>query len=204
MGDQQTINVYDNQSAEYAKLVKQNKPSPELLAFIGLIRPGGHVLDLGCGPAMDSAHMRDCGLSVDPVDASDEMVKLANDTYAIGARTARFEDITQSDIYDGVWANFSLLHASADAFPTILKSLYTATRSGGWIHLGMKLGTGAGRDSLGRFYTYYSESELTECLQSAGFTMGTTQKGSAKGLAGDVEPWIMINACVNESANPST
>ncbi|MBX2823922.1 MAG: class I SAM-dependent methyltransferase [Gammaproteobacteria bacterium] len=198
MIDKQTIAVYNKQTEEYANLAQNSVVSQELKEFISLIKPGGHVLDLGCGPAMDSAFMRDQGLTVDPVDASTEMVKLANSKFDIGARVARFEDITEIDAYDGIWANYSLLHATADSFPTILAALYRALRPGGWLHIGMKSGTGSQRDRLGRFYTYYTEEDLQAVLTATGFTIGSTKTGSTRGLAGDVEPWIMMDCCTEE------
>lgn len=194
MTDHQTIAVYDAMVEEYAKLTLSSAPDPTLEAFIGRIDPGGLVLDLGCGPANASAEMRKAGLQVDPVDASIEMVNLANVTHDIGARQAVFDDITGSGIYDGIWANFSLLHASAEAFTRHLDALYRASKPGGWFHLGMKLGTGSVRDRLARRYTYYSQAELSAHLTGAGFHIVETRLGEDPGLAGEVEPWVIMLA----------
>ena len=43
--------------------------------------------------------MRKSGLRVDPIDASIEMVKLANSLYNLKARQAEFSDIDGEDIY---------------------------------------------------------------------------------------------------------
>ena len=64
----------------------------------------------------------------------------------------------------------------------------------GIFHLGMKVGTGEKRDALGRFYTYYSVEELTEILVTAGFTLDYKKEGKEMGLAGEVEPFVMIKA----------
>ena len=61
-------------------------------------------------------------------------------------------------------------------------------------HIGMKLGTGSVRDRLGRHYSYYSQSELTEHLNKAGFVVDDASTGKDMGLAGDVEPWIVLRA----------
>jgi hypothetical protein len=58
----------------------------------------------------------------------------------------------------------------------------------------MKLGTGEKRDKFGRFYTYYTAEELEDILTQAGFTLTFQGSGQEKGLAGDVEPFIMIAA----------
>lgn len=192
MTDQQTIAVYDAQVNAYEELLSKQSADPNLVEFIKLIQPGGFVLDLGCGPATSSAAMRNAALRVDPIDASGEMVRLANEKYAIGARQAYFLDIINTEVYDGIWANFSLLHASAADFQLILSNLNRALKPAGILHLGMKTGTGTARDKLGRHYTYYSKTELAEHLISAGFTIEQTRTGQGKGLAGLVEPWIMV------------
>lgn len=194
MTDRKTIAAYDKNIDAYVKLTARNKPDAALLAFMRRVTPGGLVLDLGCGPAASSAMMREHGLRVDPVDASPEMVQLANDTYDIGARIARFDDLTQAAHYDGVWANFSLLHARPEDFPKHLQAIHRALVPGGVFHIGMKLGQGAQRDRLDRYYAYYSQSDLTAHLSAAGFQVEDSATGEEMGLAGDVEPWITLLA----------
>ncbi|MEM7289841.1 MAG: class I SAM-dependent methyltransferase, partial [Pseudomonadota bacterium] len=109
--DPETIAVYNREADAYAKLVSKDKPGEALQRFVKRLGKGAIALDLGCGPANAAAFMRDNGLVVDAIDASSEMVRLANQTHNIGARVAQFEDIDAVGEYDGIWANFSLLHA---------------------------------------------------------------------------------------------
>ena len=192
MTDSKTIAVYDSQVDDYAAFIHRNNTDPWLPAFIARLKADDYVLDLGCGPAHSSAVMREQGLRVDPMDASEQMVKLANDTFDIGARQAAFTDVDEVAIYDGIWANFSLLHASAEDFPQILSALRTALKPDGILHLGMKTGAGSKRDKLDRFYSYYSEEELRAHLEGAGFVVVNAEHGEGKGLAGNVEPWIVM------------
>ncbi len=194
MTDQTTISVYDAQTDAYLNMVNQDKPDPWLLEFIGRIDTGGYVLDLGCGPATASSTMREKGLQVDPVDASSEMVHLANEKFAINARQAEFSDLNATDLYDGAWVNFSLLHAHRDDFPGHLAALALAVKPAGILSIGMKTGTGSNRDKLGRFYTYYTVDELTEHLQTAGFKIEKVNTGKEKGLAGSLDPWVTMIA----------
>ena len=194
MTDQKTVAVYDSQVENYVDILNQLPVDDILTDFIARFNKGDYVLDLGCGPAASSATMRDHGLRVDPTDASLEMVKLANNKFNIGARQAVFDDIDGADIYDGVWANFSLLHASSTDFPKILKALHQALKPDGILHLGMKIGQGSIRDKLDRYYCYYSEEELRNHLTDTGFVVDKTQLGEAAGLAGDVEPWIALTS----------
>ena len=167
-------------------------PSEPLIAFTKAVKLGGLVLDLGCGPGMAAAFMRDSGLKPNAVDASSEMIKIANKRYGLDAKKMNFSDICGEDVYDGVWANFSLLHVTKRDFKQHIKIIYNVLNSGGVFSIGMKLGTGERRDDLGRFYAYYNRSELLKLLVDLGFILKMEYLGEELGLAGAVEPWITM------------
>ncbi|WP_288929797.1 class I SAM-dependent methyltransferase [uncultured Maritimibacter sp.] len=190
--DRDTIAVYDARSADYARMVSAWH-TPGIDTFIAAMPRPGHVLDLGCGPGLDARRMLDAGLNVDAVDASAQMVRVAQ-AAGVTARQALFDEIDGEDLYDGIWANFSLLHAPRAAFPFHLMALKRAIKPGGLLHLGMKLGEGEGRDGLGRFYTYYDEDDLVRHLTMTGCTPAARFRGVGKGLSGEESPWIWIHA----------
>lgn len=193
MTDHDTIEVYNKRSADYEAMTDDhNTTDPRLTAFIAACPAGGTVLDLGCGPGASAAVMAQAGLKVDAMDASSEMVTLAARHPGVSAREATFDDINGRALYDGIWANFSLLHAPRADFPRYLTALHGALKPNGAFLIGMKLGDGEARDSIGRFYTYYSEAELDSCLTSAGFTFIDRSHGSGPGLDGSTSDWISI------------
>jgi len=194
MTDAETLRVYAAKARDYLGVTGSKHPDSHLRSFLEALPPAARILDLGCGPATASAHMRAAGHDPDPVDASPAMVTLANDTHDIGARLATFDDIDAIAAYDGVWANFSLLHAPRADLPRHLAALHRALRPGGMLHVGMKTGTGEGRDALGRFYTYVTVLELHQLLTAAGFTLRDTDQGSAPGLAGTIDPFVICTA----------
>jgi SAM-dependent methyltransferase len=192
--DPETLAAYAAHAADYADRFRQDQPDPSLAAFIAALPLTAHVLDLGCGPANASAFLRAAGHHPDPVDASPEMVALANARHAIGARLATFDDIDAVARYDGVWANFSLLHAPRKDLPRHLAALARALRPGGLLHLGMKTGDGEIRDRLGRHYTFVSVAELSALVEAAGFTLLSTETGEEVGLAGSLDPFVILTA----------
>ena len=194
MVDRETIDVYDARAGEYAEMLNKQAPDAQLVAFMRMLPDGGRVLDLGCGPATSSAHLRDAFFRPDPVDASAGMVMLANETYDINARVMTFDEIDMVDAYDGVWANFSLLHAPREALPRHLAAIATALRPGGAFSIGMKTGSQDNRDRIGRMYTYVTVEELTRLLEVAGLRVWEVDEGEGVGLAGDVAPWVVIRA----------
>lgn len=192
--DHETLAVYAAQADRYAAKFDVAREDPWLDAFIAAMAPGAPVLELGCGPGRIAGVMRDAGLDVDAVDAAPEMAAAARRLYDVAVRVARFDEITGTDIYDGIWANFSLLHAPKADLPDHLARLADALRPGGRVHLGLKEGTGEARDRLGRFYAYYLEDELRQLLSAVGWRVGKVDRGSARGLAGTREPWLILTA----------
>ncbi|MEM6588033.1 MAG: class I SAM-dependent methyltransferase [Pseudomonadota bacterium] len=190
-GDRETLAVYDAKAEEYAELVA-GSPDKQLLEFMAAVPQGGHLLDLGCGPGNSAAMLAAAGFTVDATDASPEMVALAARHEGVTARLASFDQIAGEDLYDGIWANFSLLHADRADMPRHLAALRRCLRAGGAFHIGMKTGTGAHRDGIGRFYTYYTSDELTQLLRAAGFEPFKSHTGVEKGLAGTMDPWITL------------
>lgn len=195
MADKETLRVYDAKAADYAKLIDSDtKENPYLERFIARLPTGGRVLDLGCGPGLAATRMANAGLQVDAMDGSAEMVAMAAQHDGVTAWQATFDQITGTDIYDGIWANFCLLHASKEAMPHHLAAMATALKPGGAFHIGMKLGSGSQRDAIGRLYSYYSEPELITLLGAAGLTAGETDHGRTVGLDGTEADWIVVAA----------
>lgn len=189
-----TIEAYDRHAAEYAGMAATLHERPEMEALAALLEPGAHLLDLGCGPGHYSAWFAAQGLKVDALDGSREMVVQAAAKPGVNARQGRFEDLPERPTYHAIWANFSLLHLPRAAMPSQLRRLKHALIPSGLLHLGMKLGQGEAHDELGRFYAYWSEQELEQMLLEAGFTITARRLGKGKGLAGKVEPYILIRA----------
>ena len=198
MPDAKTIAFYDAAAERYANMTGNDAPSDQLVAFMALLPPHAHVLDLGCGPARASVHMRDAGFVPNPVDASQGMIDLANETHQIGARKLTFDDVDMVNTYDGIWANFSLLHAPRADLPRILAALATALHANGVIHVALKTGSGEARDDIDRLYTYLTVTELHDLLTTAGFAVIATVEGHEIGCAGTDDPFVAMRARKND------
>lgn len=190
--DPRTIQIYDERAREYASVTADHIETPLLQAFIAALPSDAHVLDLGCGPGLFAAAMEAKGLTVDATDASAQMVALANQQPGVSARQASFADLDAREHYDGVWANFSLLHAPRADMPGHLARIHSALKPGGQFHMTVKTGTGEARDRLGRFYTYYQPCEMRALLEDAGFTVTKITPGRDKGLDGSLSDWISV------------
>lgn len=193
MSDAETLRIYNDRATDYAA---QNQDylsnDPRLLEFITACPSGGRVLDLGCGPGTSAAVMAKAGLRPDATDASAEMVALADALAGVTAWQATFDEIQGLAAYDGIWANFSLLHAPRAAMPGHLAAIKRALKPQGVFYIALKLGKGEARDALGRLYTYYEEDDLKDLLKTAGFTVLNCAFGESKGLDGAMARWISV------------
>ena len=194
--DTETIKYYDKSAESYLDKVCNTYPDSDLLSFINSIKSGGTVLDLGCGPGNSSAMMQSAGLNVQASDCSQKMVDIAKNKFNVDAIKAEFKELSEIDLYDGVWANFSLLHAPRSEMLSNLKKINRSLKKKGYLHIGLKIGNGEKRDTLGRQYTYYQPKELKSLLISAGFTINTIRfdMDGAISMTGMIEPFMIVTA----------
>ncbi|WP_424928442.1 class I SAM-dependent DNA methyltransferase [Amaricoccus tamworthensis] len=194
MSDARTLKIYGERFQDYASRFGREKPDADLQAFMDELPQAARVLDLGCGPGHAAAFMAQAGLTVEAWDATPAMVEMAGQTPGVAARLARFDDLDAEAHYDGIWANFSLLHAPRADMPANLARIARALKSQGLFHLGLKAGEGERRDKIGRFYSYFGEDELRDMLAEAGFEITALRRGSSTGLDGTTSPFIILRA----------
>ena len=188
--DQKTLDVYDRYIADYEKLISKELKDANLDIFMKMIKEDGKVLDLGCGTGTASLELLKNGFAPFPIDASLEMIKVAESLLEIKPRQISFDEIDEHDFYDAIWANFSLLHIKKDKFSDILKRLFFSLKEDGILFFSLKRGVGESRDKLGRFYSYYEKSEVEKLLEKASFRTRTFSEGASVGLAGNQESWM--------------
>lgn len=194
MSDEETIAVYDARAEEYAGLISAIAEDPRLIDMLSRLPAKGRVLDLGCGPGNAAAAMAQQGFDVLAWDASSEMVALAEKHESFAVEQRLFSDLTDlaPETFDGVWANFSLLHAPRAEMPMHLAAIAAAMKPGGVFLIALKEGSGTHRDKIGRLYTYFTEDELSGFVEAAGFSVARRDHGSGKGLSGEDADWISL------------
>lgn len=148
------------------------------------------MLELGCGGGRDAAEMRARGFGIDATDATPALVTRANAAFDLGARVMAFDEIAAEAAYDAVWAQACLLHCPRASLPDVLARIHRALRPGGWHFASFKLGTGEGRDLLGRLHNFPPADWLVAAYQAAGFTIEAQDIYVGKGSDGTVRDWI--------------
>ncbi len=187
-----TIGTYDKIAKEWADkfFSKQVGMEPIYKKFIELMKGGGKVLDVGCGPGHDVRYFLGHGLDVVGIDLSDGMLAEARKRVPKGKfikmdmRELNFDAAS----FDGVWACASLLHLKRSEVPSTLAEIRRVLKPSGKFYIAMKEGGGE-RVVRGRFFTYYSEDELKEVVTRSGFKVLDTIKTKVEGTV-----WIHMFA----------
>ena len=74
-----TLEWYNDNAARYAAETVDTDMRMVCDRFLALVRPGGRVLDLGCGSGRDLKYFREQGFEAEGLDGSAELCKLAAD-----------------------------------------------------------------------------------------------------------------------------
>ena len=164
--DEATLQFYRRNAQGYAAWAKA--PSTRLIAFLGLLPPGGSILELGCGAGNHAAEMLARGFALRATDGSPEMAEVASRRLNHPVEIMRFDELDACDAFDGVWASACLLHVPRDELGGILERIHRALKAGGAFYASFKVGEGDGRDSLGRYYNYVSADWLRAAYAAAG------------------------------------
>lgn len=187
--DPETIAFYQTR-APYWVFHSGERHSHQLDAFLDRLPTGARVLELGCGGGRDAAQMRARGFAVDATDATPALVTRANAAFDLGARVMAFDELEADSAYDAVWAQACLLHCPRAALPAVLARIHRALRPGGWHFASFKLGTGEGRDLLGRLHNFPSQEWLVSAYSAAHFVIEVQDVYVGKGSDGTVRDWI--------------
>jgi 2-polyprenyl-3-methyl-5-hydroxy-6-metoxy-1,4-benzoquinol methylase len=99
-----------------------------------LFRPGQSILDIGCGDGADALHLQLKGVSVYGIDASANMVGIAQ-ARGIRASHLSIEELDQlPESFDGALSNFGALNC-VSSLEQVAAALAQRVRTGGFVAL---------------------------------------------------------------------
>jgi len=169
--------------------------SQHLHGFLKRVKPGGKILELGCGGGRDSQEMLRLGFDVTPTDGVLEIAKIAEQRLGIPVRILRFDQLDFSYEFDAVYANASLLHVPLHSLSDILARVHQALKPGGYHFASFKSGGTSGRDKFQRYFNYVSPQQVnTAYAQSAAWKMLRIEEYTGGGYEGGKGPWVAITA----------
>ncbi|RUT31386.1 class I SAM-dependent methyltransferase [Arsenicitalea aurantiaca] len=187
-----TTQFYDANAAVYAE---DGSVNPRLGAFLGRVRPGGLVLELGTGSGRDARAMIEAGFRVEATDGSAGLARIASDYLGQAVKVMRFEELAAEAAYDGVYASAALLHVQSAFLPEMVGRVHRALLPGGVAWASFKAGQGEGLDGLGRYYNYPEPTGLLALWRAAAPWAELSLEGWT-GTGYDERPteWIAITA----------
>lgn len=109
-------------------------------AFLNFIPESGFILDAGCGVGRDSKYFLSKGYEVCAFDASQEMVRLARIETNLDVLHQTFQEFSFDKIFDGIWAQASLLHVPYEDTKKVYKNLANALKEKGVFYASYKYG----------------------------------------------------------------
>lgn len=188
--DPKTFAFYAENAEQYAH--KRTKPSKTLSGFIATLPTGAHVLELGCGAGLEARHMRDNGFKVTATEGNPALAELAKENLGEPARIMRFDELEDEAVYDAIWANMCLLHAPWDSLSDIIARAHRALKPDSHLWASFKIGDGAGRDKLGRYYNLPTPEMLEQKLKASAPWQRFALKDGDSGVGADDEPYQSI------------
>lgn len=190
MPDQQTIQYYDRNAAEYAEVSRPQRMSKAVQLFVDRLMPGASALDLGCGAGRDLLEFRQRQVNAVGLDASRELATLAADFSGCPVVVADMQGMPFAEgSFDAVWASASLLHVRREDLSQMLGDVKRVLKPGGLFFSSVKLGRGEERDRHGRYFSYFESDQWLGLLAAAGFC-NTVVLPEEDGLEGGGRQWV--------------
>ena len=78
--------------------------------FLDKLKAEAYILDFGCGSGRDTKCFLEQGYQVDAIDGSKELCKMASELTGIQVKHMYFQELSEVEKYDGIWACSSILH----------------------------------------------------------------------------------------------
>lgn len=132
--------------------------------FLAKLPTGAYVLDFGCGSGRDTKCFLEKGYQVEATDGSEELCKLASEYTGIQVKNMLFDELDETEKYDGIWACSSILHLPKTELKDVLKKMVVALKKHGVIYTSFKYGEFEGERN-GRYFTDFTLESFEAFMQ---------------------------------------
>lgn len=158
-----TVDYYNKNADKFFEDTVSVDMSGHYTEFLKHIKPGGGILDLGCGSGRDVLYFSKLGFSVTGIDNSEELVKKASKHSQSSIYQMDMRDITYTNQFDGVWACSSLLHLKRGELVKTIGKIIDSLISGGVVYASFKYGSFYGERG-GRWFTDMDEKAFSDII----------------------------------------
>ena len=132
--------------------------------FLDKLKPGAEILDFGCGSGRDTKYFLEQGYHIEAADGSEEICRIAGVYTGIHVKQMLFQELDETERYDGIWACSSILHLPKRELLPVMKKMQKALKKKGIIYTSFKYGEQEGERN-GRYFTDFTKESFTEFLE---------------------------------------
>lgn len=133
--------------------------------FLKQLPPHALILDFGCGSGRDTRYFLEKGFQVHAMDGCPELCRFAAAYTGIQVRQMLFQELNETEKYDGIWACSSILHLEKAALLEVLGKIAQALKGNGILYTSFKYGDFSGERN-GRYFTDFTETSMTAFLKA--------------------------------------
>lgn len=162
---QKTLDYYNQNAASFSSGTQAVDFHETQDLFLSFLKSEASILDFGCGAGRDTKYFLNKGYQVVATDGSKELCKVASAYAGIPVRELLFQELQDENLYDGIWACSSILHAAREDQPDIFTRMIRALKPEGYIYTSFKYGSFEGFRGE-RFFTDFDEKSFTEFVSA--------------------------------------
>ncbi|WP_052607440.1 bifunctional 2-polyprenyl-6-hydroxyphenol methylase/3-demethylubiquinol 3-O-methyltransferase UbiG [Bacteriovorax sp. BAL6_X] len=134
--------------------------------FLGCVKLGGTILDIGCGPGRDLKYFTEHGYKAQAVEPSHKLAQFAREHSGCVVHEGLLQDVEfEGEKFDGIWACASLLHVPTNELSSVFKKIATIMHDGAVFYCSFKHGEFEGERG-GRFFNDQTLDSIKEFLPS--------------------------------------
>lgn len=160
-----TLTYYNQNAAKFYAGTVNVDFAAHRQRFLSYLPKSAVILDFGCGSGRDVKAFLDQGYQVEAIDGSEQLCRLADDYTGIQVRHMLFQELSETDRYDGIWACSSILHLPIDELSNVMRKMSAALKNNGIIYTSFKYGTFSGERN-GRYFTDMTEETFADFIRS--------------------------------------
>ena len=164
MLESKTLNYYDEKTQEFIESTVNVDFQETQDKFLKLLAPKAHILDFGCGSGRDTKYFLEQGFQVTAVDGSAELCNFASALTGIEVKQMFFQELSEIESYDGIWACSSILHLPYTELEDVFLKMVKAVKNGGVIYTSFKYGNFEGYRNE-RYFTDMDEARFAEFIK---------------------------------------
>lgn len=132
--------------------------------FLQRLRRNASILDFGCGSGRDTRFFLEKGYHVTATDGSAEICRLASAFTGIEVKQMLFQELDETNIYDGIWACSSILHLPKNELLSVMRKMCAALKDAGIIYTSFKYGDFEGERN-GRYFVDFTEDAFRDFIK---------------------------------------